>query len=269
MLDVEIHPAADLFPMMTDREFGELLDDIRANGQRVPITYWRGQLLDGRNRYRACQELGVDPEEEELDDSLVPDPVAWVLSTNLHRRHLTETQREVIAAKIANLKRGDNQYTKEVPQSCGPSSTDEASQQLNVKPRSVEHAKAAIKGGCKELVEAMERDEITSSLASNFVKAVPDKRKQKTIVKEGVDAVRQAVKDFKSEKKIEQEVNQPKQSTDPMPSQPTPPPDRARKRLPEIVSAFRRSESKASDLRALVDDLDAHYVSLIKEWLTQ
>ena len=204
--DVSIHPAADLFPRMSAGEFEELKADIKANGQRVPITYWGGMLLDGRHRYRACEELGIDPEEEELDEELVPDPVAWVLSTNLHRRHLNETQREVVAAKFATLKNGTNQHTKEGAQNCAPSN-EEAAEQLNVKPRNVQNAKAAIKGGCKELVEAMERSEITSSLAAKFVKAVPDKRKQKAILKEGLSAVRQAVKDFEEDQRLQREMD--------------------------------------------------------------
>ena len=88
---------------------------------------------------------------------------------NLHRRHLSETQREVIAAKLANLKHGDVASQKSDGQSCpSTKSTDEAAEQLNVKPRSVKNAKAAIKGGCKELIAAMERAEVTSSLAAKF-----------------------------------------------------------------------------------------------------
>ncbi len=200
LIGVEVHPAADLFPRMSAGEFEELKADIGTNGQRVPITYWGGMLLDGRHRYRACQELGIDPEEEELDEDLVPDPVAWVLSTNLHRRHLSETQREVVAAKVATLGHGGDRKSTDIKGQICPS-TDQAAEQLNVKPRSVKNAKAAIKGGCKELIEAMERSEITSSLASKFVKAVPDKRKQKAILKEGVNAVRQAVKDWEQEEK--------------------------------------------------------------------
>lgn len=207
---VPVHPAAELFPLLTGRAFEELKADIQQHGLLTPITYLDGEIIDGRNRYRACMELGITPDEDEIDLDVVPDPFAWVISTNLHRRHLSETQREVIAAKIASLKVGDNQHTKEDGQNC-PSSNDEAAEQLNVKPRSVKNAKSAIKGGCDELVAAMERDEITSSLASKFVKAVPDKRKQKAIVKEGVAAVRQVVKDHESDKALNAKPKQTKQ----------------------------------------------------------
>jgi hypothetical protein len=197
----EVHPAATLFPSMTEAEFQGLKQDIKENGQREDIVVWCGKLIDGRHRLRACEELQRNPSIAELDED--QDPWKYVISHNLHRRHLSETQRETVAAKLAKLKHGDNQHKKEGAQSCA--STEEAANQLNVSPRSVTHAKAAIKGGCKELVEAMERDEITSSLASKFVKAVPDKKEQAKILKEGITAVRQAVK----------ESTQPKQPANP------------------------------------------------------
>ena len=99
-----VHPAANLFPMMVKKEFAELVEDIRQHGQEEQIIVWRGQLLDGRNRLKACEQLGIQPNIGELDGDL--DPVQYVLSHNLHRRHLTETQRSMVAAKLATLKRG-------------------------------------------------------------------------------------------------------------------------------------------------------------------
>ena len=50
---IKPHPAAEAFPMMDDGRYGELLADIRENGQREPITLCDGMILDGRNRYKA------------------------------------------------------------------------------------------------------------------------------------------------------------------------------------------------------------------------
>ena len=117
-----VHPAADLFPMMADDELRELGRDILANGLQQPLVFWSDQLLDGRNRLAAV-EIAAPPEDcarlirlmlsggsdPDLMVSFPPprvlpeddDPVAYVVSANLHRRHLTgEQKRDVIAGLL-------------------------------------------------------------------------------------------------------------------------------------------------------------------------
>jgi len=95
---LEHHPAAALFPLMDvdGPEFGELVDDIREHGLLQPIVLHEGKILDGRNRHRACQHAGVAPHFEEWSGE---SPSAYVLSLNLHRRHLTDGQRAAIAVE--------------------------------------------------------------------------------------------------------------------------------------------------------------------------
>jgi hypothetical protein len=69
----------------------------------VPITLHEGKILDGRNRHRACEIAGVFPAFVEY---IGADPLGFVVSHNLHRRHLTESQRGMVAAKLANLEDG-------------------------------------------------------------------------------------------------------------------------------------------------------------------
>jgi ParB-like chromosome segregation protein Spo0J len=202
----EIHPIANVFPMMSPSEFEALKADIKEHGLRESIVFWKNMLVDGRNRLKACEELGIEPDESELMEET--DPVAWVISHNLHRRHLSETQREVVAAKLAKLKHGEVGNGRKVDGSNDLSTVADAAALLNVSESGVKRAKTAIKGGCEELSQALEQDEITSSLAASFTKAVPDQAEQAKILSQGVDAVRDAVKDAKKAK----QPKQPKQS---------------------------------------------------------
>jgi hypothetical protein len=94
---VEFHEAAKIFPMMTVTEYDQLKADISANGLLEPIVIYNGLILDGRNRYLACTDLGITPEYETFDGG---DPVSFVISKNLHRRHLTASQRAMIAIDV-------------------------------------------------------------------------------------------------------------------------------------------------------------------------
>ena len=109
---LKIHPAAELFPMMSEDQFQKLKEDIRINGQREYVTVWKGLLIDGRNRLKACEELGIEPLISELMEE--SDPVEYVLGHNLHRRHLTTNQRAVVAAKLATLRHGE--YLRKMPE---------------------------------------------------------------------------------------------------------------------------------------------------------
>lgn len=91
----ELHPLCTLFPRVTGAEFDALVQDIRTNGLRQPIVLHNDMILDGGNRYRACLEAGVQPHFEHYEGESI---VAFVLSANLHRRHLSAGQQAAIVA---------------------------------------------------------------------------------------------------------------------------------------------------------------------------
>ena len=95
------HPACLLFPKLGHQELQELADDIKTNGLRNPIVMYQGQVLDGRNRLAACEIAGVEPRFVEWDGA--GSPVEWVISENFVRRHLTSSQRAVIAHDLLPL----------------------------------------------------------------------------------------------------------------------------------------------------------------------
>jgi hypothetical protein len=96
--NLEFHEVASVFPMMSDEEYQALAVDIKANGLREPIWTYQGKIIDGRNRYKACQDAGVEPEYREWSGT--GSLVGFVVSLNLNRRHLTSSQKAMIAIEI-------------------------------------------------------------------------------------------------------------------------------------------------------------------------
>lgn len=97
----ETHPLAELIPAMSEEEYGELREDVATNGLREPITLYEGRVLDGRHRLRACDETGAEIRTREYDGD---EPVVFVISMNVHRRHLSTAQRaEVVRRALPHL----------------------------------------------------------------------------------------------------------------------------------------------------------------------
>ena len=174
----EFHELCLLFPPATEQELQELRESIEQNGQVEKIILFEGKILDGRNRAAACAMLGIEPETIEY---VGDDPLGIVLSKNLHRRHLTESQRAVIAAKLANMPVGrnwknsnsanlpDNDFTPEKQGRNGQKLTkveteisqSEAAKALNTSDRLVREAKKLIREAPAEVIEQVERGKKT------------------------------------------------------------------------------------------------------------
>lgn len=110
--EIALHPLCTLFPRMDGEAFATLVADIRANGLREPITLHDGLILDGGNRYRACLKAGVEPKFRKFDGDNV---VTFVLSANLHRRHMTPGQQAAIVASAQDWAKAQ---TVGKPKSC-------------------------------------------------------------------------------------------------------------------------------------------------------
>ena len=149
---MKIHPYANLFPMQSDEEIQLLADDIAKHGLRQPIIIDKDeQILDGRNRSAACAIAQVKPLCEPFVGTEA-ELLAYVVSVNVHRRHLSTSQRAEIAAKIADMTFGANQHSGKKKKEGGsndppskPVSTKQAAKLMNVSTASVKRAKAAAK----------------------------------------------------------------------------------------------------------------------------
>lgn len=99
MTEYEFHPLSVYFPMLPQSEYEELKDSISKFGLLEPITLFDGKILDGRNRYRACKEIGVKPKFR-IYETNKHGPLDFVVVANMRRRHLTEAQKAQIIIDI-------------------------------------------------------------------------------------------------------------------------------------------------------------------------
>jgi hypothetical protein len=118
-----LHKYAEYFPQLEGDEFDMLVKDIKENGQNEPVVIFNGEILDGINRTRACEVLGIDPDEKEYTGD---DPLKYVISSNIRRRHLDTSQRAMLATdmlpefekeaekrSLANLKNVGDKYNRD------------------------------------------------------------------------------------------------------------------------------------------------------------
>jgi modification methylase len=188
---METHEVANIFPSMSDDEYRELKEDIKKNGLIEPIWTYRGKIIDGRHRYRACADTNTPAKFREYEGT---DPMAFVLGLNLKRRHLTLDQLATVALEVevyyakeakekqslAGTKHIGNQYTREkmelkekipdVPKSKpAPQARDKAAETVGVNSRYIQDAKRVEKS-MPELIPRIKSGEISLKVAVNQVK---------------------------------------------------------------------------------------------------
>lgn len=187
------HPIANLFPMLEDERRPSFRASL-AEGQNHPVVLHKGMLLDGRNRERELVELGkpvafkvfVGTDRQALD---------FVMDENLERRHLTESQRAMVAARMATLRVGDNQHVQQAAQICAPTlfapvapkdipaepapviSQSDAAQLLNVSRRSVQTAAKVQERGAPELQDAVVQGKVAVSVAAEIAERPREEQK--------------------------------------------------------------------------------------------
>jgi hypothetical protein len=157
------HPIATIFPLLEGRALDEFVEDIRAHGLREPV--WidnSGLLIDGRNRAIACRRANVTIKTQTWSERKHGELTAFVVSLNLRRRHMNESQRAMAAAKIATLPHGGDYTSSNGPigSSLGAVDRKAAADLLNVGQRNVTRARLVRTHGAPELIAAVERGEV-------------------------------------------------------------------------------------------------------------
>lgn len=187
------HPLSAAFPSMPESDLAVLSDDIEKHGQREKGVLYEGMVLDGWHRYIACSKAGVQFKSAEFDGE---DPVAFVLSRNLHRRHLTASQRALAVVETTNWRPHGDQKSRSA--AAADRTTAEMARAAEVSPRTIENAKAAHKAG---LGEAVREGKVTAERAAEVAKLPPAKRDK--ALKEKSSKPKVVIADSKFEKLYE------------------------------------------------------------------
>lgn len=198
------HPISDVWPMMDEAKIAELADDIRKNGQLVPVWLYEGKILDGRNRWAACKIAGVEPKTKEYSGD---EPTAFAVSLNDRRRHMNKGSLAAVAAELepffakdaaARRKATEGRPRKDhgklvanlPPVSPEPKARQEAAKSVGVGDRYVQDAKK-VKTEAPEVFERLKAGKITLQDAKREVAKKPtddwrkDERDRQALVQDG------------------------------------------------------------------------------------
>jgi ParB family chromosome partitioning protein len=177
---MKFHRFANAFPLISGDDLSRLVDDIKAHGQREPIRTYDGAILDGRNRFRACELAGIDPWIEPSAATTDEDALRESVSANLHRRHLTASQRAMVGAALEPMfaemakarQAAGGKVKANLPEA--RQAREDAAEAVNVGARSIQHAKTVTEHGTPELRAAVVAGDIAVSAASQASTLAPD-----------------------------------------------------------------------------------------------
>lgn len=166
------HPLSAAFPSMSLADLAVLTDDIATHGLRQPVVVFEGQVLDGWHRYSACKAAGVEPATVEFDPD--DDPVAFVLSMNLSRRHLSASQRAAAVVACATWA-PTGRPEKGAPGAPFQQSNESMAKAAEVALRTIKQAKRAVEAG---LGEAVRDGKVSVKRAAQVAKLPPEQRQE-------------------------------------------------------------------------------------------
>ena len=177
------HRFTEVFPLMDGDGLAELAADIKERGLDEPIVLFGGAIADGRNRYVACQAAGVAPVFDEFTGS-EEELLGWVMARNLQRRHLSPSQRALIAAEVAEprFRRRGRRAIQEDDKALAV-----AARTVNVHVRTAQYAATLRKRGIAPLVELVRGGEMSLKVADKI--ATQTKTRQRRLVAAGPAAM--------------------------------------------------------------------------------
>ena len=222
-----VHPVASLFPMIDDDALNALAEDIKKNGQREPIlvAFLDGRelnepvIVDGRNRFKACEIAGVEPEFSN-DYVMEPDEIGpWVISHNLHRRHLTTSQKAMVGQGYltflkdeAKKRQGARNDLKDIKKNSSRSesegtlqSTARAGQMVGVSKASIQDADFVMQND-PELAQQVRDSKVTVSAAAKRIREKLNPKPEPTPEDQAEKLARTVLKNPESISKMTAEI---------------------------------------------------------------
>ena len=173
--DLREHPLSSVVPDMQPEEFRALLQDIADRGIVEPIHILAdGTILDGRHRHRAARELGLAEVPARVVELNGTSPEAYMIRAAALRRHLNESQRALLAARLANIQ-GRGRPDKNA--SIEAFSQDAAADALGVGRSSVQRAAAVLDDAAPEVVAEVEAGRLAVSAAAKAAKWPREKQR--------------------------------------------------------------------------------------------
>jgi hypothetical protein len=203
---------AGLIPPLRDEERRDLEAGLLTDGCLSPLLVWRGKnvLLDGHNRHELCRRHGIACEVREIELPSREAAQAWVIRNQLGRRNLSESQRALLAAALADLcaveAKARQQATRarpgqkvgakvvaNLPPPCAAAKArDEAASAMNVSPRLVQAARTVREKGAEALQRAVREGEVSVSAAAEVARL--PRARQERLVSRGAREVARAAK---------------------------------------------------------------------------
>jgi hypothetical protein len=166
------HPLANVFPLMDDESFAQLVEDIDRNGLSDPVIMLDGKILDGRNRWLACQKLGIAHREVKFDQLKLgtDDPASFVWSHNAMRRHLTTGQLALAFEEMAKLTEGGQRKSFSGENADKAKSLSEVAKETGVSKATLSKARVVKKRGTPKVAKAVKDGSLTINAAEKIAK---------------------------------------------------------------------------------------------------
>ena len=93
----DFHDIANIYPLAKEEEFELLKESIKERGQLSPIIIFNKKIIDGRNRYLACKDLGIEPTIE-IFTGTEDEALEYAIELNSGRRHMAKSQSALMSA---------------------------------------------------------------------------------------------------------------------------------------------------------------------------
>jgi len=178
------HALSSAFPSMSESQLEDLVEDIKQNGLLEPIVVYQNQILDGWHRWSACQRANITPKFVTYGGD---NPIDYVKSKNLNRRHLSESQRAMAVVACNEWQKANTP--------AGVKPEKELAEEAQVGVRSISRAVLAHNAGMADEVMA---GDITLYAAEKKIRNKPE-RETVRVSAEGLEAYQQQITELQNE----------------------------------------------------------------------